>query len=126
MVKVPTLAFLTRRKSESPTELPVGPLELLAATYQQGDFVTLVFNQPINTIALNGAMISVDDPNTGFLYQALGEVDLLSPAILRLGLMEVGGSSMSFVYLIADPGNGIKPMGGNIEWEGIMERLPYP
>ena len=124
-IPAPPRKYKERKLAGSATT-PVGPLTLVSASYQPGDTVTLVFNQPIDLLGLDGGSFVVEDPNFNTLYQGLGEVDLLDPSTVRIGLQDAGSPTAVSVTLVVGPGNGLRPLGGGAVWSGVTVELPFP
>ena len=107
--------------------MPPEPLVLVAATYVQGESVTLTFDRAIDIAGFDGSVVIVRDAAEALLFDATGGAELLSPAVARLMLVPVEGDSTPGVTMIASPTNGIVAVDDGGTWGGVSElSLPFP
>jgi hypothetical protein len=123
MIKILNRPFIRRRR-------PPATLTLVAAAYQNGDYVRLTFDREISNYALDATELFVDDKTlSGKRWRGTGTGTLLGPHIVQIGLSEVGPTSVpSGILLTASPYTGIVAAGDvEITWAGA-DALPlqYP
>ncbi len=106
---------------------PAG-LNLVGAEYVAGATITLTFDRAIDIAGLVGNQIVVDDgANTGVIWEAIGAATLLGPAIVRIGLTDLGGSSIADTVLDASAATGIVAVDDGGTWDGVTNLvLPFP
>jgi hypothetical protein len=104
----------------TPPTPPAAP-ELVMATYDDGETVTLYFNEPIDVSQLDGEQIMVEDGTyAGSSFTAIGPVQLLNPTTVRLGLVVFETSTSTDVLLDAQPSCGIRNQQG-VAWAGVYD-----
>lgn len=108
--------------------MPAAAFALVSAEYVEGTSITLSFSRAINIVALDGSQILVDDgEGTGLVWMADGEVEVIDPETLSIGLSEYTSSIASGVYLDASATNGIVAADGSGAWPGVTGlALPFP
>jgi hypothetical protein len=114
-----------RRRVKSPSAVPtppppgLGPV-LVGTRYDPDGFtIQLAFDQAIVITGLNGAVITVNDPDAAALYEATGQAQLADARTVVIGLVSEGSSSGSQLVLNAGAGNGIVAQAGGGEWAGV-------
>lgn len=125
MLVIPPPKFRQRRGRVKQQQAPV---VLTGATYNSsGMFIMLQFDRAINTAALNGAQIRVDDQPQGHWYLATGGLLVLSPSSIRLFLVGGGTTSGPADLLSASAGNGIVAVNDGGLWAGVTNlAMPFP
>ena len=101
---------------------------LIAATYQEGESVTLTFNQAMDISAFDGEQVFLDDSTyTLRSYTATGGATLLSPTTMRAMLVDFENSQSQAVVLDAPATTGITAVNGGGTWAGVNNLyLPFP
>ena len=91
---------------------PVGPLTLVAASYEPGAYVELTFDRAIDIAGIVPSTVLLSDGDVmGFFYEGSDEAFLMGPTVLR---MTVGA------------GNGVVASGDGAAWAGVMDlELPF-
>ncbi len=127
-ITVPLIPFIRRRRRQ-PRAVAPAALMLVAAEYQEGVWVRLTFDRPIDISAMNGSAITVDDgPLSGTLWVGL-EVSgtLIGPATVQIELEPYDPSSSAQTLLNAAAGTGIVAVGDAAAWAGVSDvELPFP
>ena len=125
MVKVPTLAFLNRRKNESPTELPVSPMTLVSAVFLRLSALQLTFNRAIDPSDVLPDGFSVIDGDVQLQFVGTSYY-MIDPTTIAIELVETGGAIGMGIKLYADASNGIKAVGDGAAWDGVSGlELPF-
>jgi hypothetical protein len=101
-------------------------LSLISATYDTGSSVTLKFNQPINTSALNGPAISVNDYINGTVFIGTEATPVrIDPFTVQIDLEENGPYAGQTTTLNATNDTRIRTIPGAKSWAGVTD-LPLP
>ncbi len=125
---VPLIPFIRRRRRQ-PRAVAPAALMLVAAEYQEGVWVRLTFDRPIDISAMNGSAITVDDgPLSGTLWVGLEfSGTLIGQATVQIELDPYDPSSSAQTLLNGAAGNGIVASEGGGTWGGVTNvALPFP
>ncbi len=127
-ITVPLIPFIRRRRRQ-PRAVAPAALMLIAAEYQEGVWVRLTFDRPIDISAMNGSAITVDDgPLSGSLWVGLEfSGTLIGPVTVQIELGPYDPSSSVETLLNGAAGNGIVASEGGGTWGGVTNvALPFP
>ena len=105
------------------------PLVLVSAAYEWEEArVTLTFDRAINVDGFDPLLLLVSDADVqGVRYEGSGVITLIGPAVVRIGLAEIGPSIGPGVTLTATAGAGIIAADDAAAWAGVTGlELPFP
>jgi hypothetical protein len=113
-----------RRQGVASSPAPAA-LTLMSATYLSGSSVTLTFNQPIDTSALEpGDFVVSDGSGTGYIWVGRGGTQpSANVVVIELELFE--SASAGPVLLTVNGSNGIVAASDDEPWAGVVD-LPLP
>ena len=131
MLSFPATAFRKRRGRERrrPAAVPLGPLTLVAATYDAGvPYIELTFDRAVDVSGLDGSQVTVNDGvEAGGFFAADGAVTVISPTTVRVELSELSSSSTPSTTLTATADNGIVAADDGAAWAGVSAvGMPFP
>ena len=102
---------------------------LVEAAYDEvAATIRLLFDRAIDIAGLVGAQITVDDGAiTGSRYEAVGPASLDGPAVVVIGLLELGPNEDPGTLVSAGAGTGIVAIDDGGTWPGVTDLpLPFP
>lgn len=102
---------------------------LLAVEYNEGMWVRLTFDRAVNAAGLVGGQIIVNDDGgeADSRMNGAGPVVMIGPAVVQIGLVNIGPPTGPSPVLIAGPGNGITAANDGGTWPGVTNLpLPFP
>src|SRR4051794_11852682 len=107
-VPIPKIPFIPRRRHVVATEPPPPAVPVLVAvSFLADNWVDLTFDRAVDVSGVQGSAITIyDGAGIEFFYSASGDVTVLSPESVRLGLVGLGDYTGPS-YLTASSGNGI-------------------
>ncbi len=124
-ILVPIIPFIRRRRRAAPIAPPAA-LVLVGATLMP-ESVVLAFDRAIDLAGLDGAVIFVDDYESGSLYQGTQFASLLNPTTAEIGMVIIDSSTGTQILLTAGAGNGIVAVDDGGAWAGVTDvELPFP
>ncbi len=114
-------AMYRRRPSRTPREAPAPvALVLVKVSYDEGNWVRLEFDRAIDSGAIVGSAIIVDDEElSGRRYAATAGTVVTSPVAVRAFLTDIGPATGSGITLTASAGNGIVAADDGAAWLGV-------
>ena len=106
---------------------PVGPLTLVAASYEPGAYVELTFDRAIDIAGLEASAVVVSDGDVmGFVYAGTAESFLMGPTVLRVMLVGIEEGAEPGITMTAGAASGIVASGDGAAWAGVMDlELPF-
>lgn len=129
MLIVPKKPFLRRRTASRPKPVPPPvALNLIAAVYQDSEWIQLSFDRPIDITSLSPGQITVNDVGpSGTLWEGVGPATLIDPVTVRITLGAFDPSSGTETTLSATTATGIVASGDGGAWSGASNlALPFP
>jgi hypothetical protein len=113
------------RPAEAVTAAPA----LVQATYQSAvPSIRLTFDRAVNVPALAGNQIVIADGSINALrYDAQGDVTLINPTTIEIGLTDIEAYAGPDVRMTASAASGIVAVDGGAAWGGVTNLLlPFP
>src|SRR3954453_8555095 len=108
-----------RRRRKHSTTSGVAMLNLVAATYEVGNWVQLAFDRAIDPSGVDGSQIVVADAtDSRKTWKATGTITIVNPTTVRFGLNNIGDAVGSTITLDASATNGIVAADDAVEWAG--------
>ena len=130
MLTNPPAVFRKRhRQPKQKAKAAAKALTLTAAVYDSDELLlVLTFDRAVDVSGIVGAAILVDDQqHNDATFAATGAVELVSEAVVQIGLELVGDSTGVGVFLNAAAGNGIVAVDDGGAWAGATDLvLPFP
>ena len=118
---VPPVPFRRRRRA-------VRTLTLVAVAFDAvAHRVDLTFDRPVGVASMDVTKVTVDDSDDGLRWRGSGTPTLLSPAVVRVPLTNLGLYSVPVTLLTAAAPTGIVAEGAGGMWAGVTGLvLPFP
>lgn len=102
-------------------------LTLQSATFNEGGFVRLTFDRPVNIAAMVVTSVVVEDGDTGDRFQGSGTPMLFSPTTVQVNLTSTGPTPVPDTRLTAGATTGLAAADGGGTWAGVSNvPLPFP
>jgi hypothetical protein len=126
---IPARRRIRRKRRPQQSPAAAAALTLVQATYLSAvPAIRLAFDRAIDVSALVGNQIVVaDGPIAGLRFDAQGDVTILNPQTIEIGLTDIEVFAGPDVRLTASPGTGIVAVEGGGTWAGVTDLLlPFP
>jgi hypothetical protein len=108
---------------------PATALSLVQATYQSAvPSIRLAFDRAIDVSGLVGTQIVIADGSiSGLRFDAQGDVTIINPSTVEIGLVDIEAWAGPDVRLTAGAGSGIVAVDDGGTWAGVTNLLlPFP
>lgn len=118
-----------RRGTKTRAKKPA-PLTLQSATFNEGGWVRLTFDRPVNAASVAAMVVTsvvVEDGDTGDRFQGSGTPALFSPTTVQVNLTSTGPTPVPDTRLTAGPATKLAAADDGGAWAGVSNvRLPFP
>jgi hypothetical protein len=129
--------ILFRRRRDRRPRPPLAPpapasLALVQASYQPGGqgepSIRLMFDRAIDASGLVGNQIVIADGSiAGLRFDAMGDVTIIDPQTIEMGLTDIESFAGPDVRLTASAASGIVAVDDGGTWAGVTDLLlPFP
>jgi hypothetical protein len=117
------------RRRRGRQKRPAAVLTLVQASYQSAvPSIRLKFDRAVDASGLVGTQVVVaDGPVNGLRYDAQGDVTVIDPRTIEIGLVDIESYAGPDVRLTASAGTGIAAVDDGGTWPGVTNLLlPFP
>jgi hypothetical protein len=128
---IPTIPIFRKRHGRERPPARVLPLSLVQATYlsggEGGPAIRLAFDRAIDVSGLVGTQIVIADGSiNGLRYDAQGDLTVIDPQTIEIGLVDIESWAGPDVRLTASAASGIVAADDGGTWAGVTNlMLPF-